>query len=124
MSNLTATVQSGDWKSEKHVPVIKAPESVKKDESFIVTAVVGEEIAHPNTFEHYIKWIKVFFKPESGKFPVEVASVDFDAHGESGILTDFCANVSIKIQESGELMAMSYCNIHGLWENSVPVKCE
>ncbi|HCX65443.1 MAG TPA: Neelaredoxin, partial [Eubacteriaceae bacterium] len=69
--------------NEKHVPVIKAPEKVKKDEAFRVSVVVGEEIAHPNTQEHYIKWIKLFFKPESGKFPVEVATVQFDAHGES-----------------------------------------
>ncbi|MBF7096947.1 class II SORL domain-containing protein [Alkalibacter mobilis] len=124
MSNLTSTVQSGDWKNEKHVPVIKAPESVKKDEAFLVTVVVGEEIAHPNTFEHYIKWIKLFFKPDSGKFPIEVATVAFDSHGESGVFTSYCADVMLKVQESGELMAMSYCNIHGLWENSATLKCE
>lgn len=124
MGKLTSTFQSGDWKNEKHVPVIKVPESIKKDESFLVTVVVGEEIAHPNTFEHHIKWVKLYYKPESGKLPIEVASVSFDAHGEAGVFTDFCADVMLKIQESGELMAMSYCNIHGLWENSVSIACK
>ncbi|NTW70743.1 MAG: superoxide reductase [Eubacteriaceae bacterium] len=124
MSKITSTVQSGDWKSEKHVPVIMAPQTVKKGETFDVTVAVGKEIAHPNTFEHYIKWIKLYFKPASGKFPVEVASVSFGAHGESGIFTTPCVVTQLKIEETGELMAVSFCNIHGLWENSISVLCE
>lgn len=61
MAKLTETVQSGDWKAEKHVPVIHID---KKDDGFKVCAIVGEEIEHPNTFEHHIAWIKVFFQPE------------------------------------------------------------
>ncbi|HCX65444.1 MAG TPA: superoxide reductase, partial [Eubacteriaceae bacterium] len=45
-------------------------------------------------------------------------------HGESGLFTDYCADVQLKVQEAGELMAMSYCNIHGLWENSLALQCE
>jgi len=30
MKNIGETIQSGDWKGEKHVPVIHAPEKVKK----------------------------------------------------------------------------------------------
>lgn len=42
---------------EKHVPVIKAPEKVKAGEPFEVTVIVGDEVPHPNTVEHHIKWI-------------------------------------------------------------------
>ena len=41
--------KSGDWKSEKHVPVITAPEKVSAEESFEVTVSIGDAIAHPNT---------------------------------------------------------------------------
>ncbi len=30
MANLSSLYQSGDWKGEKHVPVINAPANVKK----------------------------------------------------------------------------------------------
>ncbi|HPI98301.1 MAG TPA: desulfoferrodoxin family protein, partial [Synergistales bacterium] len=45
---LTELVQTGDWKGEKHVPVIEAPESVSGGEVFKVEVSVGKEISHPN----------------------------------------------------------------------------
>ena len=53
---------------EKHVPVIHAPEKVKLGDLVEVQVMVGDEIAHPNTFEHYISWIKVYYQPEGHKF--------------------------------------------------------
>lgn len=118
MNKLSQTVQSGDWKGEKHVPVIHAPEFVSEGDVVQVEVVVGEEIAHPNTFEHYISWIKVYFKADDAKFPVEIATIQFTAHGESELYTEPRASVNFKVKKSGEILAESYCNIHGLWENS------
>ncbi len=117
MKSLGALYTSGDWKGEKHVPVIHAPESVKKDEYVEVKVLIGEEIPHPNTFEHHIVWVKLYFQPEGGK-PVEIADVNFSAHGELGVFTDYLASAKFKTEKSGTLYAASYCNIHGLWENS------
>ena len=47
MSDLAALYQAADWKAEKHVPVIEAPEAVTAGEFFAITASVGKEIAHP-----------------------------------------------------------------------------
>lgn len=113
--------QSGDWKGEKHVPVIHAPETAKKGEEIEVKVLVGEEIPHPNTFEHYIAWIKVYFKADDGKFPVEVATFSFAAHGESEMLTSPFGVLKFKVPSSGSIIAASYCNIHGLWENSAAI---
>lgn len=122
-------LQSGDWKGEKHVPVIEAPESVSKEETFKVEVSVGKEIAHPNTTEHHIRWIALYFKPENGKFAYEVARLDFNSHGEAvagpnegPVYTEPKGMVTMKVKEAGKLLAMSYCNIHGLWENSVELK--
>lgn len=116
--------QSGDWKGEKHVPVIHAPEKVKKGEYFDLKVLIGEEIPHPNTLEHYIAWVKVYFHGEGDKFPVEIANVNFSAHGENGLYTDYYANVRFKTEKPGTIYATSYCNIHGLWENSAELKVE
>ena len=123
-------VQSGDWKGEKHVPSIDAPASVKAGEVFKVDLCVGKEIAHPNTANHYIKWIKLFFVQDGGKFAVELATLNFDAHGESmtetpgPAFTNPCASVGVKLSASGTLIAQSYCNLHGLWESSAAVTVE
>lgn len=115
---LTQTVQSGDWKNEKHVPVLHAS---AEDGKITVKAVVGEEIEHPNTLEHHIAWIKIFFQPEGAKSPVEIASEEFKAHGESDLFTVPCAQALLKSDAKGTLYALSYCNLHGLWENSLEI---
>ena len=118
-------IQSADFKSEKHVPVIDVADSIKPGESIEVTVTVGKEIAHPNTTEHHIAWIELYFKPTDGKFPYQVAKVDLAAHGASAegpntstVYTDTEVKVKLKTEKSGTLIALSYCNIHGLWESS------
>jgi superoxide reductase len=122
-------VQTGDWKGEKHVPAIEAPEKAAAGEAFEVKACVGKEIAHPNTSAHYIKWIKLCFVPEGGKFAIEIANFSFDAHADTTdaakpghAIAEPFASAKVKLATSGTLIAQSYCNIHGLWENSKPIK--
>jgi len=121
--------QSADWKSEKHVPVIECQDKAAVDAPFDVTVSVGKAIAHPNTTEHHIRWIKLYFKPEGDKFSYEVGSCEFNAHGESvegankgNVYTDPQAIFKMKIKKSGVLFASSFCNIHGLWQSSVTIK--
>lgn len=125
MATIGESIQSADWKSEKHVPVIECPASVKKGEALAVTVSVGKEIAHPNTTEHHIRWINLYFKPEGDKFSYHVGTFEFNAHGESAaganegpVYTEPSAGTSFKVSSGGTLHAVSYCNIHGLWESS------
>lgn len=122
MKSIGQLYQSGDWKGEKHVPVIHAPETAKSGEYLDIKVLIGEEIAHPNTLEHHIAWIKVYFQSEGSKFPVEIATVNFSSHGELGNFTDAYAQVRFKAEKSGTIYATSYCNIHGLWENTAELK--
>ena len=123
MGNFGDLLQQADWKSEKHAPVIEAPESVKAEEAVTVSASVGKEIAHPNTTEHHIVWIELYFKPDSEKFAHQLSVNRFTAHGESAkganegsAYTEPVCQSTVKLKESGTLYATSYCNIHGLWE--------
>ena len=117
-------VQSADWKAEKHVPVIECPDQVTVDEVFNVTVSLGKEIAHPNTTEHHIRWIQLYFHADGDKFPYQIANVEFCAHGESAeganqgpAYTHHVATISMKTKKPGKLVAASLCNIHGLWES-------
>lgn len=128
MTTVAELYQTADWKSEKHVPVIEAPEAVAADEMFDVKVSLGKEVAHPNTTAHHIRWIRLYFKPEGGKFAYEVGSFEFCAHGESTdgadegpVYTNHSATASMKIKTAGTLIATAFCNIHGLWENAQAV---
>lgn len=121
--------QTDDWKNEKHVPVIEAPESAGAGEAFEVTLSVGKEIAHPNTTEHHIRWIQLFFKPDDDKFAYQLGNWEFTAHAESAqgadqgpATSEPKVSATVKLKKSGTLVASSYCNIHGLWEGSAPIR--
>mgnify|MGYP001105993936 FL=1 len=119
---LANTIQTADWKKEKHAPVIECPDSVKAGEGFEVQVSVGKEIAHPNTAEHHISWIALYFQPEGGKFPYQVGRFEFNGHGEGAVFTSPAATVSLKVDGPGVLRALSFCNIHGLWEGSKEIE--
>lgn len=125
MAELRDLFQSADWKAEKHVPVIESPDKVKKGEFFKVAVTVGKEIPHPNVTEHHIRWIRVYFHPEGEKFPYEIGVFEFNSHGESiqgpntsTVYTHPEVVCAFKTDKAGVLLASSYCNIHGLWQNA------
>lgn len=125
MAELKDLFQSADWKVEKHVPVIEAPDKVKKGEIFKVTVTIGKEIAHPNKTEHHIAWIEVYFQADGEKFPYQIGKAEFTAHGASAqgpdtstVYTHHEAGLSFKTDKPGTIYASGCCNIHGLWQNS------
>lgn len=42
---------------------------------------LGKEIAHPNTTEHHIRWISIYFHPEGAKYPAHIGHFEFGARG-------------------------------------------
>ncbi|MFH1371243.1 MAG: class II SORL domain-containing protein [Planctomycetota bacterium] len=125
MAELSAHIKKADWKTEKHVPVIECPDTVKAGEMFQVKVTLGKEIAHPNTTEHHIRWITLYMHAEDEKFAYEVVHAEFNAHGESTegankgpVYTHHEVIVTMKTTKAGTLHALALCNIHGLWESS------
>ena len=96
---------------EKHVPVIKLVGCEECGEN-AVKITVGREVPHPNTIEHHIKWVALF----GVKNGVAVHIATFDLGPTFGVPT-----VVTHANREGlsELIAVEYCNIHGLWESSV-----
>jgi superoxide reductase len=125
MADFKDLFQGADWKTEKHVPVIEAADKAKKGELFKLTVSVGKEIPHPNTTEHHIRWIEVYFLAEGEKFPYQIGRFEFSTHGESAqgpntstVLTHPETSCSFKTEKPGTLFAASYCNIHGVWQSA------
>ncbi len=130
MAEFSSTIQNADWKVEKHAPVIEAPDSVKAGEAFTVAAGLGKAIAHPNTAQHYIAWISLYFLPDGAKLPIQLAHAEFKAHAESTTdvpgpaLTNPNMSASVKLAKSGTLQAVAYCNIHGVWQSSKAIQVQ
>lgn len=128
-NKLAERIQEADWKTEKHIPAIECPDQVKAGELFAIKASVGKEIAHPNTTEHHIRWITIFYHSEGEKFTYQVSHHEFNAHGESGqganqgpVYTHHEVTTSVKISKPGTIYALSYCNIHGMWQSAKEVR--
>jgi superoxide reductase len=131
MADLKDLLQSADWKTEKHVPVIEAPDTIKKAEAVKVAVSVGKQVPHPNTTEHHIRWIEAYFLPAGEKFPYQIGSFEFTSHGESAqgpntssVFSQPEVTLSFKTEKSGTILVVSYCNIHGLWKNARELKVE
>ncbi|MFQ6107464.1 MAG: class II SORL domain-containing protein [Thermoplasmata archaeon] len=105
---------------EKHTPTIEAPTRARADEAFDLTIVVGKEVPHPNLLEHHIKWIRVFVE-EKGRShnPIHVGTYDMGpTYMEPRV------SFPLKLKKSSTVYALGYCNLHGIWENSVDITVE
>lgn len=117
--------QTGDEKTQKHVPVIECPTTVTAGKSFDVTLTVGKEVPHPVSAGHHIRWMKLFFQPDDETTVYEVAGFEFASYGETvenistgQVCGHASASVRLSVNRPGALLVIAYCNIHGLWENS------
>ncbi|MCE4625092.1 MAG: class II SORL domain-containing protein [Desulfurococcales archaeon] len=96
-------------KAETHTPKIEAPDKVKAGEPFKVTIKVGP---HPNTVQHSIRWIEVYFYEEGRAFnPITLAKITLEPEYAEPDIT-----LTLKLKKSGVLYALEYCNLHGIWE--------
>lgn len=114
--SIAANIKNGDFKAEKHVPSITILEN--NGDVYLVEVAVGKDIAHPNTAEHFISHIDLYFKGESGAI-VQLGRAEFLGHISA--VSEPCAVFKCKIAEKGKLHAVSYCNIHGLWEGELSI---
>ena len=97
---------------KKHLPVIDAPETVRKGQSFDVTVEVGKLLAHPSDPEHFIEFIDLYADDSF------LARLDLTA-----VTTCPKATLCLSLpHEAEELRAYERCNIHGVWVGTKPIR--
>jgi len=105
-----------DEGKEKHVPTMTIDEGHKEGMD-IVRVVVGHEVPHPNTIEHHIAWIELYGVKKDNDRVINL--------GRAACVPVFSnPNVRFQINRIGDFKAfhaLAYCNIHGLWSNSLEV---
>lgn len=105
-----------DEGKEKHVPTVIIDKG-HKEKRDIVRVVVGHEVPHPNTMEHHIVWIELYGIKRENDQTIHLGRATW-APVYSNPNVRFQIN---QIQDFKAFQALAYCNIHGLWGNSVEV---
>ena len=103
-----------DEGKEKHVPHIEIDKGHKSGRD-IVRVVVGHEVPHPNTVEHHIVWIELYGVKKNNNQVVNLGRADC-APVFSNPNVRFQVN---QMEDFKSFHALTYCNIHGLWTNSL-----
>ena len=88
----------------KHVPLIDAPDRVKKGEAFSLNVRIGRTL-HPMEKPHHIEWIHIMKK---GGIPLAAGSLSYEGITPSAAL-------NLALSESTEIHVKILCNIHGYW---------
>ncbi len=102
-------------KRESHTPRIEAPKAVKAEEVFELKVSVQN---HPNKAEHSIRWIEVYFREDGRAFnPIMLARMEF-----APVSSEPEAKLKVRLSKSGTIMALEYCNVHGLWSAKEDIK--
>ncbi|HHE04978.1 MAG TPA: Neelaredoxin [candidate division WOR-3 bacterium] len=110
-------IQNLGKEGKRHKPIIKAPPAVKAGENFEIKIKIGEK-PHPNTFEHHIRWIQIFVKPENRPM-IYGGNFEF---GPNVLVPEI--TLKMCLDRTSTIYTLSYCNIHGVWENSIEIKIE
>ena len=97
-------------KVESHTPKIDAPDTVKAGEKFKVRIKVGP---HPNKPEHSIRKIELYLYEEGRPFnPILLGCFEI-----APVYVEPDIEIILTLKKKGVLYALSYCNLHGLWES-------
>ena len=101
---------------EKHVPFIEIMTGHGSEANDLVHVVVGKETPHPNTIEHHIAWVELFGVKKDGQV-ISIGRTDF-----APSFTNPNISFHAPVDQFKTFYALSYCNLHGVWQNSLEVK--
>jgi len=100
---------------EKHVPVLERGSGHSGTHDNVIIVTVGKDVPHPNTIEHHIVYIELFGIKKSNDQVIFLGRQDF-----APTYTDPTAKFKIiNLDEFKAVGALSYCNLHGIWKNTL-----
>ena len=96
---------------KKHLPVVTAPQTVKKGQYFEVMVEIGKLMPHPNEPGHFIEFIELYADH------TYLARIDLTASSTCPIMKT-CISLD---HTHGKLRAYAHCNLHGTWEGRTEI---
>jgi superoxide reductase len=117
MTKSPSHLKPAERKTQSHTPVIGCPDKVEADKIFQIKISLGDSLGHPDTNEHHVCRVSLYYSDSEGKTVRQIAGVEFQSHSPGkDALSRYETIIDAKIAESGVLHAMAYCNLHGLAE--------
>ena len=117
MTESRSNLKTMERNTDSHTPVIECPDKVEAGKIFRIKLSLGNGTGHPDTTEHHICRVSLYYSDSDGKTVRQLAGVEYDSHSpERDALSRYETTIDAKISESGVLHAMAYCNVHGLAE--------
>ena len=113
--NFTALIKTEkDEGKEKHAPHIEIDKKHKGGRDS-VRVIVGRGEPHPNTKELHIAWIELYGVKKDDNKVINI--------GRAACVPVF-SNTNVRflvnqLEDFSSFHALVYCNIHGLWANSL-----
>lgn len=108
-NNLDKDIQKDYF--DRHTPVIICTDSVKEGEKFPVKVKIGTAYVHPDDGDHFIGFVQLWNREsliaEAKIFPGAMGNKPGQVEVDFYIVPKVSMN----------LMAMSYCTKHGLWQS-------
>lgn len=97
--------------ADKHSPVIICPLEAQRDVPFKVKVRIGSTVKHPNTAIHHFEYIQLWnLETLSGE-----VRLNYEEFGNDPLFIEKEFTIVPKV--SLRLMAVAYCNKHGLWSS-------
>jgi len=80
--------------------------------------VVGKNVKHPNSLQHQIQWIELYARTKMLD-TIKIGRANF----APGTSPDALFRL-IYFGKYREFCALTYCNVHGLWQNCIEIREE
>lgn len=100
---------------KKHIPAIYVPKSIVAGEPFEVVVQVGY-IPHVMEDKHYIEWVELYLNDK------KVGRAELSSRNKKAEATFTVEPEKTLKGKECKLRALEQCNVHGLWEEFMPIK--
>jgi superoxide reductase len=116
-------------KEQKHLPLIEAPNKVKRGENFDFEITVNQDMTVRRRGDQQRFWITVYFLPQESSIAYKVVQPLSAAQKEVRKDSDsppspilYKASFQLKTEKAGTIYAAAYCPIHGLSQSRTSVE--
>lgn len=97
--------------ADKHTPIVICEDEAVRGEPFKVKVRIGTNVKHPNAPDHHYEYIQLWnLETLAGEIKLQRAS-----YGDDPVFieTEFIIIPKVSLR----LVALAYCNRHGLWRS-------
>ncbi|WP_445474622.1 desulfoferrodoxin family protein [Methanococcoides methylutens] len=103
---------------ERHIPVIEVLRNYEDTGKDYIHIIVEKNAIHPNTLEHHIEYIELYGRTKMMD-TVTIGRATFGPEVKPDTMFGL-----VNFGKYREFCVITYCNVHGPWENCIEIREE